>query len=112
MSILQRRIVLAGLIFGMPGIALAQGASLDGTWTGTTQRGGSVQITVAGNQAQSYVFRGQPVPVSGSRAFGNTLSFQSGSTGTVTLTKGRGNTAQYSYSDTSGGNAAATLTRQ
>ena len=111
---MQRRLVIAGLItlksiFASSG-AIAQ--AMDGTWTGTTERGGSVQITVAKNQVQSYVFRGQNVPVYNSKASGNGLTFTAGNTGTVTLSGGKGKTAVYTYSDTQGGNAKATLTRQ
>jgi hypothetical protein len=96
------------------GAALAQGASWDGTWTGTTQRGGSVQVTISGGRPAAYVFRGQSVPITGASASGNTItiSINGGIPGTVKLTRGRGNTVSYSYSDTGGGSAAATLAKQ
>ncbi len=111
---MQRRLVLAGFVtlattFASSG-AMAQ--AMNGTWTGTTERGGSIQITVAGNQVQSYVFRGQNVPVHNARISGNGLSFTAGNIGTVTVSGAKGKTATYSYSDTQGGNARATLTRQ
>jgi hypothetical protein len=73
-----------------------------------------VQVVVSGSKAASYVFRGQPVNVTGSQASGNslTINVNGGIPGTVRLTKGQGSTANYTYSDTGGGSAKATLTRQ
>jgi hypothetical protein len=93
------------------GPVLAPSSPWNGTWTGTTERGGSVQIVVSGNTPTAYIFRGQPAAISSPKASANALSFKVGTTGTVTLTKA-GAGARYSYSDTTGGNAAATLTRQ
>jgi hypothetical protein len=109
----MRRFLIAGLVTAASVCATADAMAqaMDGTWTGTTERGGSVQITVAKNQAQSYVFRGQSVPVHNSKATGNGLTFTAGNIGTVTLTGGKGKTAAYTYSDTQGGSAKATLTR-
>ena len=109
-----RRLAFTGFLALASAVASssAMAQAMDGTWTGTTERGGSVQITVAQNQVQSYVFRGQSVPVYNSRASGGGLTFTAGSIGTVTLTGVRGKTASYTYVDTQGGSAKATLTRQ
>lgn len=114
---MKRRVILASLAASVVLIGSAQAqkaGSWDGTWSGTTERGGSVQVVVSGNKASSYVFRGQPVNVTGSQASGNslTINVNGGIPGTVRLTKGKGQTASYTYSDTGGGSASATLTRQ
>jgi len=114
---MKRRVILAGLAASVVliGSAHAQKAgSWDGTWSGTTERGGSVQVVVSGNKAASYVFRGQPVNITGSQASASslTINVNGGIPGTVRLTKGKGTSASYSYSDTGGGSAKATLTRQ
>lgn len=109
--------ILVGLATSVVWIGSTQAqtaGSWDGTWSGTTERGGSVQVVVLGNRATSYVFRGQSVNVTGSQAFGNnlTITVNGGVPGTVRLTKGKGQTANYTYSDTSGGSAKATLSRR
>ncbi len=76
-----------------------------------TERGGSVQIVVSGNTPTAYIVRGQPAPISSPKSSANSLSFKVGTTGAVTLTKA-GAGARYSDTDTTGGDAAATLTRQ
>jgi hypothetical protein len=114
---MKRRAILTGGAFGIMMIAVPafaqQAGSWDGTWSGSTERGGSVLITISGNKA-SYAFRGQPVNVTGAQASGNsfTINVNGGIPGTVRLTKGKGQTAAYAYSDTGGGSAKATLSRR
>jgi hypothetical protein len=117
-NVLERRAFIgfaAGAIATLTtGASFAQGASWDGTWVGTTQKGGSVQVSVSGSRPASYVFRGQSVPITGASVSGNTMTINvnGGIPGTVTLTRGKGNAMSYSYSDTGGGTAAATLSKQ
>jgi hypothetical protein len=118
-NVLERRALIgfaAGAVATLiNGAAFAQGAAAwDSTWVGTTQRGGAVQVTVSGGRPASYVFRGQPVPITGASVSGNsmTINVNGGIPGTVKITRGMGNAVSYSYSDTGGGTAAATLTKQ
>jgi len=115
---MKRRAILVGgaacaLMMAMPALA-QQAGTWDGTWSGAPERGGSILITISGNRAASYVFRGQPVNVTGSQASGNsfTISVNGGIPGTVRLTKGKGQNAAYTYADTGGGSAKATLSRR
>ncbi len=86
-------------------------SSWDGTWTGTTERGGSVVVVVSGNRPVQYVFRGVPASINSAQVSGNTLTMTVGQVnGKVTLQR-RGNQATYTYSDAQGGTARATLNK-
>lgn len=97
------------------GPAVAQDKGWDGTWVGTTERGGSIQVSISGGSPRAYVFRGTQVPIGGVSVRGSTMTLSvagnGGSAGTVTLAR-RGADLGYTYSDTAGGKAAATLQRQ
>ena len=92
---------------------LAQTAGWDGTWVGTTAKGGSVAITIAGDSASQYVFRGEDVPVNQSGGSGKTFKLDVGAGhGTVDLMMMGKTKAKYSYHGADGGTASATLMRQ
>ena len=81
--------------------------TLDGTWNGATPRGNPVQVTILGNQTTSYVFRGYPQGISGGAVKGNTVSFNvyGPNQGKVVMTRGKGNTASFRYTDNTGPDA-------
>lgn len=56
-----------------------------GTWSGNTQRGGRVNVTVPERGNASYSFNGQRVPVSSTRSSGNSLVIRA-LEATITLT--------------------------
>lgn len=92
---------------------LAQTAAWDGTWVGTTAKGGAVQITISGDQATQYNFRGEQVPINQSGSSGKSFQLDVGSGhGTIRLTMAGKRGARFSYKDPEGGSATATLTRQ
>ena len=89
--------------------------ALDGTWSGTTPRGSQLQVTVSGNQATSYYFQGRPQGISGGKVVGSKVSFNVAgpNQGKVVLTKGKGNTANFRYTDNTGPDAlVVTVTKQ
>ncbi len=97
----------------LPLQARAQRAGWDGTWVGTTAKGGSVAVTIAGDSATQYVFRGEDVPVNQSGGNGKSFQLDVGSGhGTVRLTMSGQTKAKYSYKGPDGGTASATLVRQ
>lgn len=88
-----------------------QKSGWDGTWSGTTERGGTVTLVVSGNKTVQYVFRGTPVVIKSSKATGSALTMTVGQlNGQVTLQR-KGNQASYSYSDSQGGTAKGTLSK-
>ena len=92
--------------------ASAKDAGWDGTWTGVTQKGGDVAVTISGDRV-SYQFRGASVPVNSASVSGSAVMLGVGSlNGQVRLKKTGSDTASYSYSDSNGGSAAATLKRR
>ena len=111
----RRTFVCSGLFLGLvvaASTASAKDAGWDGVWEGTTAKGGSVVVTVSGGEV-SYTFRGSDVPVNSASVSANALTLKVGSmNGVVRLTKSGGTAAAYSYSDTSGGSASATLKRR
>lgn len=111
----RRHLLCSGLFFGLLAVASpssAKDAGWDGVWEGTTTKGGSIVVTVAGGQV-SYVFRGSSVQVNSASLAGGKLTLTVGAmNGVVKLTKSGASTASYSYSDSSGGSASATLQRR
>lgn len=111
----RRTFIALGLAGGLAlaaSVASAKDAGWDGTWAGVTQKGGDVVITVSGGRA-SYQFRGASVPVNSAAISGTTLMLGVGSlNGQVRVKKTGADTAAYSYSDSSGGSASATLKRR
>lgn len=102
---------IATLLF--PIQAQAQQAGWDGTWVGTTAKGGSIAITIAGESATQYVFRGEDVPVNQSGGKGKSFQLNVGAGhGTVRLTMSGKAKARYSYQGADGGTASAMLMRQ
>jgi hypothetical protein len=89
--------------------------ALDGTWNGVTPRGLPLQVTISGNQTTSYYFRGYPQSISGGKVSGGKVSFDVAGNipGKVVMTKGKGNTASFRYTDSSGPDAmVVTVTKQ
>ena len=113
---MNRRFFIA---FGFAGgLALAASAAsakdvgLEGTWTGVTQKGGEIVLTVSGGRA-SYQFRGTSVTVNSASISGSTLTLGVGAlNGQVKVKKTGPDTAAYSYADSTGGSASATLKRR
>lgn len=96
-----------------PVCAVAQQAGWDGTWTGQTAKGGDISITISGNSATEYVFRGQSVPINQSAGTKKTFQLSVGQlNSTVRLTMAGANKARYSYSDSQGGSATGSVMRQ
>lgn len=103
-AFLASLLVLAG--------ASASAQTADGKWAGKIENGASVEIEIASNAVQSYVFRGKPVSVWNSKSSGSEITFTAGSAGTVVLKKGNGKTLNFVYSDTYGGAGRAVLTKR
>ena len=113
---MDRRFFFASAFAGGLALALssasAKDAGWDGTWAGVTQKGGDVVVTVAGDRV-SYQFRGSSVPVNSAAVSGSAVTLGVGSSnGQVRLKKTGADTASYSYSDSTGGSASATLKRR
>ncbi len=107
----------AGAAFAMllaPGVVLAQGAAgWDGTWSGTNERGGAVQIVIAGGQVQSYTFQGRSQPVGSTSVSGNQISFTVGTAGAAnTMTAAGRGKANWTFSHPQIGNSSAVLTKK
>lgn len=83
-----------------------------GTWTGTTARGGAVQVVVPATGTPTYAFRGERVPVRSAAVSGNTLVLGVGATGEgrVVLTPVGAGQLRYDYSFR-GQSASAVLAR-
>lgn len=97
----------------VPFQARAQQAGWDGTWVGTTAKGGAVAITISGEAATQYVFRGEDVPVNQSGSNGKSFQLDVGAGhGMVMLMMAGKTKAKYSYKGPDGGTASATLVRQ
>lgn len=106
-------VALVGTFGSLPLAASAQTAGWDGTWLGTTAKGGSVAVTIAGDTATRYVFRGEDVPVNQSGGSGKSFQLDVGSGhGAVKLMMMGKTKARYSYQGPDGGTASATLVRQ
>ena len=75
--------------------------ALDGTWSGVTPGGFPLQVTISGNQTTSYIFQNRPQGISGGKVTGNKVAFNVYGPGQprVSMTKGKGNTASFSYMD-------------
>ena len=113
---MDRRFFIASAFAGCLALtvstAFAKDAGWEGTWVGVTQKGGDVVITMAGGRA-SYQFRGSPVTVNSASVSGSTLTLGVGSlNGQIRVTKTGPNSAAYSYADSNGGSATATLKRR
>lgn len=111
----RRLFIVSALVSGLTVVASAasaKDAGWEGVWAGTTAKGGAVVVTVSGGQV-SYSFRGEAVRVNSASMSGKTLTFTVGSLdGVVRLTKSGATNASYSYSDSTGGSASATLSRR
>jgi uncharacterized protein (DUF2141 family) len=111
----RRTFIALGLAGGLAlaaSAASAKDAGLEGTWTGVTQKGGEIVVTVSGGRA-SYQFRGASVTVNSASISGTTLTMGVGAlNGQVRVKKTGADTAAYSYSDSNGGSASATLKRR
>ena len=113
---MNRRNFIASTVFGVvlmaASVVNAKDAGWDGTWAGTTAKGGDIVVTVSGGRA-TYAFRGSSVPVNSAAMSGQTLTLTVGAlNGVVRLSKSGADSASYSYSDSSGGSATATLKRR
>lgn len=71
--------------------------SFVGTWTGTTERGGSVRIEVPATGRPTYVFRGTPVAVSDARMIGDALAITTSGGATITLAPAGRDRVRYSF---------------
>lgn len=93
--------------------ALAQAAGWDGTWTGTTARGGAVQIVIASGQVQSYTFNGQTYPIGSSSVRSDQVSFTAGTAAAVnSMTPAGKGKASWTFNHPQIGQASATLTKR
>ncbi len=111
----MRHLFMTAAFLTAIGTAPASAQALDGTWKGATPRGSALSVTISGNQATAYYFQGRPQGISGGRASGNTVRFDVAgpNQGKVVMTKGKGDTMNFRYTDTTGpGATEAVLTRQ
>lgn len=84
--------------------------ALDGQWVGATPRGSAITVTISGNQATAYYFQGRPQGISGGKVSGNKVSFDVAgpNQGKVVMTRGKGNSASFRYTDNTGPDAMVT----
>lgn len=107
-------IILATLTLGMVSPALsADFGDLAGTYSGKTVKGGDVLIVIPKSGNPTYRFRGAPVMVSSAKLSGKTIVLNVGNNGmgSVTLTPSGKGKMSYSYKDSWGGSASASLTK-
>ncbi len=109
----MRQLILAAAVAMAASPAWAQ--ALDGTWTEATPRGSALSVTVSNNQVTSYYFQGRPQGLSGGRVSGAKATFgvAGPNQGQATITKGKGNSLTFRYTDKTGPEPmVTTLTRQ
>jgi hypothetical protein len=73
-------------------------AKFDGTWRGAWGGSAATVISINGGKVTSYTYKGTSVPIGQTTTSGNTLSFGSGYTVTLTLAAPNRATAQYTGS--------------
>lgn len=109
------RPLLLAFAFASLGASGALAQSLDGTWVGATPRGSSITVTITSGQATSYYFQNRPQGISGGKVAGNKVTFSVAgrNQGTVMMTRAKGNSAEFRYTDNTGPDAmTTTVTRQ
>lgn len=96
------------------GFAFAAESDVDGTWVGSTPRGSSIKVVVAGGQAKQYYFQGRSQGVVGGKFKGGATSFglRTEKSAKVVLKKMKGDKPSYTYTDKTGPDALkVTLTK-
>jgi hypothetical protein len=73
-------------------------SKFDGTWQGSWGGSAATVISIHGGKVTSYTYKGTSVPIGQTTTSGNTLSFGSGYTVTLTLAAPNRATAQYTGS--------------
>ncbi|TWF54654.1 hypothetical protein [Neorhizobium alkalisoli] len=106
--------ILASLSLGFASPAFsADFGDLAGTYSGKTAKGGDVLIVIPKSGNPTYRFRGAPVMVSSAKLSGKSIVLNVGSAGmgSIVLTPAGKGKMSYSYKDSWGGSASASLTK-